>query len=181
LFGSRGYSGVSMYALAADLGLNQRALYYYFPSKRELFEAATVDAMSRFGAEVAGRVLAVASVQDRVHAYIDLFRHLHQSDPHLVPFIGVVLVDALTRDPQLGSSSGEVVEVGTLVRGFVEVLVDDALARDELEPGVDRDGAIQLLVTIGMGVSLAAIADAGNFPAMLDTLERLHDGTLYRP
>lgn len=180
LFGSRGYPGVSMDALAADLGLNQRALYYYFPSKRALFEAATADALARFGAGVADGVFSKTSLQDRVHGYIDLFRRLHESDPHLVPFMGMVLVDALTHNPQLTTESGEVAEMGTLVLGFLEALVDDPGARDEIAPEVDRDGALQLLLAIGMGVTLASIADPGSFPAMLDTLERLNDGTLYR-
>jgi AcrR family transcriptional regulator len=178
LFGCRGYRGVSMEALAAECGVNPRALYYYFPSKRELFEAAAADALTRFGAEVGERVFGKAALRDRVHGYIDVYRDLHRSDPHLLPFVGMVLVDSLADDPQGTGRAPS--EAGEVLRGFLETLVDDAFARDELEPGVDRDGALMLLVAIGMGVSLASIGDTGSFPAMLDVLERLNDGTLYR-
>jgi AcrR family transcriptional regulator len=178
LFGGRGYRGVSMEALAAECGVNPRALYYYFPSKRELFQAATADALGRFGAEVGERVFGKAAIRDRVHGYIDVYRDLHRSDPHLLPFVGMALVDSLADDPQGTGRAPS--EAGEVLRGFLGTLVDDALARDELEPGVDREGALMLLVAIGMGVSLASIGDPGNFPAMLDVLERLNDGTLYR-
>jgi AcrR family transcriptional regulator len=167
-----------MEALAAECGVNPRALYYYFPSKRELFQAATADALARFGAEVGERVFGTAALRDRVHGYIDVYRDLHRSDPHLLPFVGMVLVDSLADDPQ--GAGRAPTEAGEVLRGFLETLVDDALARDELEPGVDREGALMLLVAIGMGVSLASIGDTGSFPAMLDVLERLNDGTLYR-
>jgi AcrR family transcriptional regulator len=173
-----------MESLAAECGVNARALYYYFPSKRELFQAATADALARFGAEVGERVFGKEALRDRVHGYIDVYRDLHRSDPHLLPFVGMVLVDSLADDPQgagrAPSEASDVGEAGQVLRGFLETLVDDALARGELEPGVDRDGALLLLVAIGMGVSLASIGDTGSFPAMLDVLERLNDGTLYR-
>jgi AcrR family transcriptional regulator len=178
LFGARGYRGVSMEALAAECGVNPRALYYHFPSKRGLFEAATADALARFGAEVGDRVFGRSAVRDRIHGYIDVYRDLHRSDPHLLPFVGMALVDSLADDPK-GTGRAQS-EAGDVLRGFLETLVDDALARDELEPGVDREGALMLLVAIGMGVSLASIGDTGNFPAMLDVLERLNDGALYR-
>src|SRR5688572_3329281 len=65
-FGEAGYDAVSMEALAADCGLNARALYYHFASKRVLFEAAAGDAFDRFGREVVERVFTHPSVRDRV-------------------------------------------------------------------------------------------------------------------
>jgi AcrR family transcriptional regulator len=178
LFGGRGYGGVSMEALAAECELNERALYYYFRSKRELFEAAAETALVRLGAEIAQRVFDQSSLHDRVGAYIDIFRDLHASDPDLLPFIGMVLVDW-----RVGGSRPSLEEAmsgpGGLIIGFLGTLVDDALARDELEPGVDREGAVSYLVAIGMGVMLAS-GEGGSFPAMLDVLERINDGTLYR-
>jgi AcrR family transcriptional regulator len=193
MFGAAGYGGVSVEALAAGCGLNPRALYYYFPSKRDLFRAATDDALRRFGAEVASRVFSRKGLRDRVDGYVDVYRHLHRSDPHVVPFVGMVLVDALADDPaSRAAPAGGPDDAGAVLRGFLETLVDDALAGDELAPGVDRDGALALLMAIGMGVALASIGTAAprpegdggdggdSFLAMLDVLQRLNDGTLYR-
>jgi AcrR family transcriptional regulator len=177
LFGGRGYSGVSMEALAAECGLNERALYYYFRSKRELFEAAGEAALLRFGSAIADRVFSQTALRDRISAYIEIFRDMHESEPDVLPFIGMLLVDwRLEAQPSMAQAlSGP----GGALFGFLGALVDEAVAHDELEPGVDRDGAVMYLVAIGMGVTLVSGQNA-SFPAMLDVLERLNGGTLYR-
>ena len=178
LFGARGYRGASMDAVAAECGLNERALYYHFRSKRELFEAVAGVALVRLGSEIADRVFSRTALHDRISAYIEVFRDLHESDPDLLPFIGMLLVDwRLEARPSLERAlSGP----GEVINGFLGTLVDDALARDELAPGVDRDGALMYLVAIGMGVTLVSGGDNDSFPAMLDVLDRLNEGTLYR-
>jgi AcrR family transcriptional regulator len=178
LFGGRGYGGVSMEALAVECGLNERALYYYFRSKRELFEAAAGVALLRLGSEIAHRVFSRTALRDRIRAYIEIYRDLHESDPDVLPFIGMLLVDwRVEARPSLEDAlSGP----GGVLSGFLRTLVDDALASGELDPGVDRDGAVMYLVAIGMGVTLVSGSDNDSFPAMLDVLDRLNDGTLYR-
>jgi len=178
LFGGRGYGGVSMEALAAECGLNERALYYHFRSKRELFEAAAEVALLRLGSEVAERVFSRTELRDRIGAYVEVYRDLHKSDPDLLPFIGMLLVDwrVEARPDMERVLSGP----GGALYAFLGTLVDDALARDELQPGIDRDGAVMYLVAIGMGVTLLSGIDDRAFPAMLDVLDRLNEGRIYR-
>ena len=183
LFGAGGYRGVSMEAVAADCGLNARAVYYYFPSKRELFDAVAADVFARFGAEVVDRVFSRTAMRDRMDGYIDAYRHLHESDPTLLPFVGMVLVDGLAEGAAASDAADGrdgLVEAGAVLRGFMESLVDDALAGGEMADGVDREGVLLLLSAIGMGMSLASIGNHASFPAMLDVLERLNRGSLYR-
>jgi AcrR family transcriptional regulator len=178
LFGERGYRGVSMEALATECGLNERALYYHFRSKRELFEATAYAALTHFGSQIAERVFSRTGLHDRIGGYIELYRDLHESDPDLLPFIGMVLVDWRV-EPQPGLERA-LLEPGVVISEFLGTLVDDAVAREELAPEVDRDGAVLMLVAIGMGVTLLSSRDNASFPAMLDVLERLNDGSLYR-
>jgi AcrR family transcriptional regulator len=195
LFGEAGYRGVSMDRLSAEAGLTVRALYHYFPSKRALFDAATADALARFAAEVAARVFVHERLDARVRGYLDVYRTLHRGDPHLVPFIGMVMVDAAADRPAAAGfaepSGGPVpavpadgprtAEVAELLRAFLGTLVDDAIRRGEVHPALDREGAITLLVMLGRGISLSALSDAASFPAMVDALEMLVEGTLLAP
>ena len=48
LFLQRGYSGTSMKALATELGISAPALYWYFPSKEDLYVAVMEGAMTDF-------------------------------------------------------------------------------------------------------------------------------------
>lgn len=196
LFGEAGYRGVSMDRLSAEAGLTVRALYHYFPSKRALFDAATAEALTRFASEVAERVFVHDGLRARVRGYLDVYRALHRSAPELVPFIGMVMVDAAADGPAaaggpgagmspLGSSStgsgGRITEVADLLRAFLGTLVDDAIERHEVDPDLDREGAITLLVMLGRGISLSALSDAPSFLAMVDALEMLVDGSLLGP
>ncbi|MBI2706274.1 MAG: TetR/AcrR family transcriptional regulator [Actinobacteria bacterium] len=186
LFGEAGFKGVSMERLARDAGLTVRALYHYFPSKRALFKAATAEALQHFGDEVATRVFVHESLTDRVSGFIDVYRALYASDPHVLAFIGMVLVDAISEDLTAGGqatsgTSADLQDASLPVVALNEALVDQALARGEVHPDVDREGAMLLLETMGMGLALAALNDTGSFPKMLDALQRLNDGSLYRP
>ena len=58
--------------------------------------------------------------------------------------------------------------------------MDDAVAAGEVSPAVDRDGAVALLVAIGTGLSMASLEHADAFPAALDALGMLVEGTLLR-
>jgi AcrR family transcriptional regulator len=178
LFGQAGYSGVAMESIASEAGVNVRALYYHYSSKRELFEAATQDAFTTFGDEVVRRVFVHDAVRPRVAGYLEVYRTLHDREPHLLPFIGMVLVDALAspaeRDEPLTPTSGDLARL-------LEVVVDDAIARGEVSDALDRDGAVMLLSAIGMGLALVSLGGSDAFPDMLDALQLLNDGELFLP
>lgn len=176
LFGESGYAGVSMDALAVACGLNARALYYHFPSKRALFAAASEEAFVRFGDEVVARVFRCDDVAGRVAGYVDVYRALHASDPHVVPFIGVVLLDALAAPPDHEPDPSA---AGSALQAFLETVVDQAMARGEVHERLDRDGAVLLLRAMGMGLALASLHDTGAYPAMLDAVDLLAEGRLF--
>jgi len=185
LFGEAGYGGVSMERLAVEADLTVRALYHYFPSKRELFRAAGDDALGRFGTEVAARVFVHDSLRDRVRGYIDVYRSLYRTDRDALRFIGMDLVDALSSNfgAPSASDTGDVeafADASEPLRLFLEILVDQALARAEVHAEIDREGAMLLLSSLGTGLALAALNDdGGTFLAMLDAFDRLTDGTLF--
>jgi hypothetical protein len=114
-----------------------------------------------------------------------VYRSLHRTDPDVVPFIGMVLVDAILTDgasgpaaPKAHTTTAQVLDAGLVLRSFLERLVDDAMAAGEVHPDIDREGAITLLAMLGRGLSLSALSDAGSFASMLDAFERLIDGNL---
>ncbi len=184
LFGASGFKGVSMDRLAAEAGLTVRALYHYYPSKRALFAAATHEAMARFGEEVAARVFVHPDLRSRARAYVDVYRALHERDPHLLSFVGMVLVEAISSDVAAGgqgtsAASAELDGASAALRVFLQVLVDDAFANGEVHPDLDPAGALMLLNTLGMGLALAALDREGHFAAMLDAMDRLVDGSLW--
>jgi AcrR family transcriptional regulator len=179
-FGLSGYRGASMDAIAADCGLNARAIYYHFPSKRALFDACAAEEFARFGGEVVERVFAHDSLRERVRGYIDVYRSLHAADPHRMPFVGRVLLDMFDRMTVAEGAAAPAADGDAhLLAQLLERLVDDAMARGEVNPALERQGALQLLAALGMGIALASLDEGGDFAAMLDALDLLTEGTLF--
>jgi AcrR family transcriptional regulator len=177
-FSRQGYERTAIADIAGEAGLTPRALYHYVDSKRDLFTAAADSALGRFGAEVADRVLVHESAIDRLRAYIDVFRVLHREDPSLVAFVSLSSLEARW-NPDLPDPLGA---VGDMVRLANRTLIEDAVDRAELGPGIDADGAVALLEVFGAGLTMVAGGEHDtDYPAMLDVLERLLDGTLFAP
>ncbi len=177
-FSRQGYERTAIADIAREAGVTPRAIYHYVDSKRDLFTAAADSALGRFGAEVAERVLVHESAIDRLRAYIDVFRVLHREDPSLVAFVSLSSLEARW-NPDLPDPLGA---VGDMVRLANRTLIEQAVERSELGPGIDADGAVALLEVFGAGLTMVAGGEHdAEYPAMLDVLERLLDGTLFAP
>lgn len=94
-FAERGFSGVSVREIAADVGLkNQASLYHYFRNKRAIYEAVLargVEALVHVvasGTNQRGELRARASVEHTVDLLLDyLTRHPHL--PRLIQRAGI--------------------------------------------------------------------------------------------
>jgi AcrR family transcriptional regulator len=175
-FSRNGYDRTVIADIAKEAGVTPRALYHYVASKRDLFAAAADAALQRFITEVSERVLAHDDARARMRAYIDVFRVLHREDPSLVAFVSLSSLESRW-NPELPDPLSDV--VGQL-RVANRWLVDDAICRDELVGGVDPAGATALLEVFGAGLTLLAGGERDeDYPAMLDVMDRLIEGTLF--
>jgi AcrR family transcriptional regulator len=175
-FSEQGYERTAIADIAREAGVTPRAIYHYVESKRELFRAAADAALVRFGAEVTERVLVFDTAFERLRAYIDVFRILHREDPSLVAFVSLSALEARW-NPELPDP---LAAVGDMVRYANTHLIEDAVERGELGEGIDPAGAVALLEVFGAGLTMLAGGERDDdYPAMLDVLERLLEGTLF--
>jgi len=79
VFVRRGTAGARMQEIAAEAGVNQALLHYYFRSKDRLADAVFLEAAGRLLPAVAQVLGSDASLEDKVeqfvHLYIDTVRH----------------------------------------------------------------------------------------------------------
>jgi TetR/AcrR family transcriptional regulator len=66
-----GYSKVTMDEIAAEAGLKKASLYYYFPTKDELYHAVLDRQHADFQAHVEQLLSSSASLGERIPAYVD--------------------------------------------------------------------------------------------------------------
>ena len=71
LFGTHGFQGVGIAALAGDLGMSKAALFHYFPSKQDIYDSIVLDVLS--GLSVSVRE-AVSDVDDPRTRLLDFMR-----------------------------------------------------------------------------------------------------------
>ncbi len=79
-FARFGYSRVTMEDIAAEAGFRKASLYYYFPTKEELFQAVLDRKYEEFRRQVELLLSNGASARERVQAYVEaryeFFSHL---------------------------------------------------------------------------------------------------------
>lgn len=185
-FGELGYRGLSVERLARDLDVDARSIYHYFPSKRALFQAASVDALEVYSSQVATRVLVHEDLRGRLHAFVDLYRWLFRERRHLLSFLSVMLVESVTDARTLappgaagsGAVGGDLTRVGQALQAANLLLAEQAVERGELSPDIGGASAAALLEMFGMGLGMASLDPAAPFLSVLDALDLLVDGTL---
>jgi AcrR family transcriptional regulator len=183
-FGERGFAGVSMDQLAKAAGVNVRAIYHYFPSKRALFDAAAEATFETYGALVLEHVFCHEDTRSRLHGFVTMYRILYREQRHLLAMLSVIATDGVAESrrsrARRGGNAAKATSGAQPILALNEVLVVSARDRGELDPSVDAEAAIALLQTIGMGLGFATLEEDGSFLAMLDALDLLIDGTLVR-
>jgi len=76
VFIRKGYSGVGMRELAAELGLSKSALYHYFPSKAALFMAAGDIATGQYASQFKRPHSVNPTVDERIAAIVHGVRQI---------------------------------------------------------------------------------------------------------
>ena len=130
----------------------------------------------RFFEEVTTRVLSQTDARSRMRGFVDVFRVLYREDPSLPAFVSLAIFEA-KRNPELEDPLAGKRDAPAMN----EFLVAEAFERGELADGIDPAGAVALLDVFGAGLTLVASGDRGDdYLAMLDVLDRLIDGALFR-
>lgn len=159
LFWERGYDKTSVRDLVARVGVAHAGLYGTFGNKRQLFGAA----LDRYCDDVMGRLLEGLEAPDAALPEIKQhFEMLFELGRDTQFQAGCLMCNAAVElAPTDDAVAGQVREVlDRLVRAFKKAL-EQAKTRNEIRPGLDLDGAAELLAAtqVGMAVLLRARRD----------------------
>ncbi len=146
VFTRQGTAGARMQQIAAEAGVNQALIHYYFRSKEQLAERVFLEAIGKLVQGLAP-ALAVETSIERViecfvHGYIDALRDS--------PFIPAYVLSETYHYPErlpllvLRAVGTTPAAIGTKVLARVTQLVDEAVAAGRMRPITPR----QLLVSV---------------------------------
>jgi len=144
-YARRGFAGARVEYIARRAGVNKQLLFYYYGSKRGLFQAVLAQAASELEGVLATLVLPSGRPLERLRRALDL------------------LFDFLARHPDLGTlltQSGEA--FAPAIKRLVVLLAEGqglGQVRDDLDPHLGAAQALVLMIGyLGMESAIAASA-----------------------
>lgn len=162
LFAEHGYGGVTMRALATDLGCSPMTPYRYFENKAEIFETVRSAAANRFADAIESAVKAHTDHSNRLHAMCHAYVDFAVAEPHAYR-----IIFELDRDQRLESNDPEVARGWFVMRAaVVEAIEAGALEGDPetvahlLWCGVHGLVALHLSGMLGLGLDLETLIEA---------------------
>lgn len=176
VFAEKGFAAARLDDIAARAGVSKGALYLYFETKQDLFEAVVRDAISP---DIAA-VEAAASAMDLPFAQVSRMLLVRAADMMATSAVGPVakMVIAESRNfPDLARVWHDAVvsRVLTVITGLIE----RAQARGEVRPGDPRFHALALIGPLLMGVLWREVlVPVGAEPLDLTALARQHIETV---
>lgn len=142
VFAEKGFAGARIDDIAARAGVSKGAIYLYFATKQEIFQAAVEDAAARNIAPLAAmaRDAHGLTFAQQLDAFADRFAHIVGT-----PLAGVAkMVIAEARNfPELAKVWHDTVVSRAL--GALTALIAQAQARGELRPADPRHVAVSFL------------------------------------
>ncbi|GAA4455377.1 TetR/AcrR family transcriptional regulator [Phytohabitans houttuyneae] len=154
----KGFGGLTLRAVAAELGSTTGLLTHYFPSKRELLRHA-LDVAQEQGERLA-RPDAGAEGLAGLRAAL-LFVLPLTPEATVMNRVWVSFWDAALGDPELTAYEARRYERW---RGLLRPHVEAALRRGELAAGSDVDDVVAGAAAFGHGVVTQALFDPDRFP-----------------
>jgi len=175
-FASGGYDSSTNRDLAAQVGITAGALYYYYPSKLDLYLAVHEDVQQR----VYGRFNEAADGAEgfvgMFDAVLDVAHELNESDPTVAAFIGATRAD-MRRHPEIAASLAAHTERRN---AFFERLIDAGVVSGEIDPK-NRQFMVEFVSIILIGLTDGVSDDSERHQRAVTSIKMALRGDLLTP
>ncbi|MEB4209550.1 TetR/AcrR family transcriptional regulator [Mycobacterium sp. 94-17] len=162
-FGLRGYDGARIADVAAAATIAPSAVYQYFSSKQQLYQAAYASAQDELLVEFTTAIGSADSFADRLRAVFAASARVYARSPALVPFLASLPVE-MRRHPDLVPL---LAERSTEFTAVLQGMFGDARAAGEIDAEVrERDLTVALMgAVIGVGLMSFGLSEPRIDPA----------------
>ena len=174
-FSELGYAATTNKHLAASADVTTGAIYHYFESKLDLYQAVNDDTQTFVYDRLEDVVTAAETFVGGIEDVLDVAHELNNLDPSLARFLGAVRID-VRRNPELRS----IFRPATIRRdNFFESLVDLGIRTGEID--VDDQARVLALIRVVMiGLVDAVSDDPTEHRTAIEGIKRLVEGKLIR-
>jgi TetR/AcrR family transcriptional repressor of uid operon len=170
-----GFRGASMQQICARARMSPGALYRYFPSKEAIIDAIT-EADRKDDAEIFNAMFENPDVVDGfVTAAMAHVRHMHESGN--APLFAEIRAESMRNDAIDRTCQLAMKDVQQAFRAYLQSAID----RGEINPAVDLDAMLPMIVAIGEGLAINDLPAQGVSFEQVETLMRVTAEAMLRP
>lgn len=176
--GEFGYAKTTFQKIGAEAGFTSGAVYYYFKSKKALVVAVIAEVTAQLLERFERAAARADNLQGQLIAILEETITVTDEMPHLASFSVSVRVDG-RRYPELARalafSSGSYYDLW-------KRLIDKAVERREIVPGVDSRDVTDMFGIISFGLTMLTVELPGDrHRVAIRTIEKLLAGRLFSP
>jgi TetR/AcrR family transcriptional regulator len=91
-FAARGFDGARMEAIARAAGINKAMLFYYFSSKKKLYQTILKEVMGEFFAKISGLITKELTPEIFMEKFPELYIYMFASHPDFVRIVAFDLI-----------------------------------------------------------------------------------------
>lgn len=175
-FACGGYDSSTNRDLAAQVGITAGALYYYYPSKLDLYLAVHDDVQQRVYGRFNEAVDGARRFLDAFDSVLDVAHELNEADPTIAAFIGVTRAD-MRRHPEISSSLADHTERRN---AFFERLIDAGVMSGEID-ATNRAFMVEFVSIILIGLTDGVSDDSDRHQRAVTSIKMALRGNLLKP
>lgn len=175
VYADLGYEVATNQDVAQAVGITTAALYYHFPSKRELYLEVHEDARRQVYSRFEEVLDTDDSFADQFLAVLEASHQLNDEDPTLARFLGAARVD-MRRRPELIEAAQHRVAYR---RQFFDGIVDAGIRSGEIRPE-QRAIVSAYIMTVLTGMTDQMSDDQVLHRQAIDAVRAVLDGNLVR-
>lgn len=175
-FAGGGYDSSTNRDLAAQVGITAGALYYYYPSKLDLYLAVHDDVQQRVYGKFNEAADGAEGFLGTFDAVLDVAHDLNESDPTVAAFIGATRAD-MRRHPEIASSLSM---HAARRNAFFERLIDAGVVSGEIDPA-NRQFMVEFVSIILIGLTDGVSDDSERHQRAVTSIKMALRGDLLTP
>jgi AcrR family transcriptional regulator len=175
-FASGGYDSSTNRDLAEHVGITAGALYYYYPSKLDLYLAVHEDVQHRIYGRFNEAAEGPAGFLHKFDAILEVAHELNESDPTFAAFIGATRAD-MRRHPEIAASlSGHAEQRDD----FFVRLIDAGVESGEID-AKNRQFMVEFVSIILIGLTDGVSDDSDRHQRAITSISMALRGDLLTP
>jgi AcrR family transcriptional regulator len=175
-FAELGWETTTNNYVAAKAGMTSAALYHYFDSKLEMYQAVYDDVMRFVGDRFSEALATSDTFVGQFEAVLETAHELNAHDPSLARFLGSARVDIARHDDLQKAMRRR----PRAAEEIVARLVDTAISTGEITSS-RREAISAFLRTILVGLNDAVSDDLKLHRLAIDAIEAMIEGRLIKP